>query len=76
MSNVTLETDERQDSHGAANSSEISAGKIPLNRADRRLLLGASLRLLGHRFVLGKPILEVDVLRVASLADDVMERAA
>ena len=39
-------------------------------------MLGASLRLLGHRFTCGKPILQGDVLRVASLADDSMERAA
>lgn len=44
--------------------------------ADRRLLLGASLRLLSHRFSSGKPILQDDVTRVALLADDVVERAA
>lgn len=43
---------------------------------DRRLLLGASIRLLGRRFSCGKPVLYDDVIRVASLADDVMERAA
>lgn len=48
----------------------------PLSPEDRRLLLGASLRLLGHRFTCGKSILQGDVLRVASLADDAMERAA
>ena len=48
----------------------------PLSPEDRRLLLGASLRLLGHRFSSGKTILHDDVLRVASLADDAMERAA
>jgi hypothetical protein len=42
----------------------------PITREDRRLLLGASLRLLGHRFTCGKPILQNEVLRVASLADD------
>jgi hypothetical protein len=48
----------------------------PLTPEDRRLLLGASLRLLGHRFSCGKPILQDDVIRVASLADDVVEHAA
>ncbi len=42
----------------------------PLNPEDRRLLLGASLRLLGHRFVCGKPIFKDDVIRVAALADE------
>lgn len=74
--NVALETDERQDSQGAAKSSEVAVGESSLSRADRRLLLGASLRLLGRRFISGKPISQVDVLRVASLADDVSERAA
>jgi hypothetical protein len=46
-----------------------------LTPEDRRLLLGASIRLLGHRYAIGKPILQDDVIRVASLADDV-ERAA
>jgi hypothetical protein len=68
-SNLTLETDERQDFHSAVDA-------IPLARANRRLLLGASLRLLGHRFISGKPIFQADVLRVASLADDAVERAA
>lgn len=49
--------------------------ETPLTPEDRRLLLGASLRLLGHRFVCSQPILQNDVIRVASLADDV-ERAA
>lgn len=44
--------------------------QIPLSFKDRRLLLGASLRLLAHRCAHGKPILEDDVIRVASLADD------
>jgi len=48
----------------------------PVTPEERRLLLGASLRLLGHRFFCGKSILQDDVLRVASLADDAMERAA
>lgn len=50
--------------------------ETPLTPEDRRLLLGASLRLLGHRFVCGQPILQDDVIRVASLADDARERAA
>jgi hypothetical protein len=36
------------------------------------LLLGASLRLLGHRFTCGKAILKGDVTRIALLADDVV----
>ena len=47
-----------------------------LSGPDRRLLLGASLRLLSRRFSYGKPILQNDVLRVASLADDVAGQAA
>jgi len=42
-----------------------------LTRADRRLLLGASLRLLAVKFSHGRPILQNDVLRLAPLADDV-----
>lgn len=49
----------------------------PLTPADRRLLLGASLRVLGHRFTSGKPIFKDDVARVVALADDVaMEMVA
>lgn len=44
--------------------------QTPLTPEDRRLLLGASLRLLGHRFICGKTIFKDDVIRVASLADD------
>lgn len=62
--NVTLEVESRQEELALESS------------ADRRLLLGASLRLLGHRFSSGKPILQDDVIRVASLADDARERAA
>jgi hypothetical protein len=43
--------------------------------ADRRILLGASLRLLGHRFSRGQPICRDDVTRIAALADDASERA-
>ena len=53
-----------------------SAEQAPPTPADRRLLLGANLRLLAHRFSCGKTILHEDVIRVASLADDAMERAA
>ncbi len=65
----------------AKNSGEIQSRRkvgvdVFLARADRRLLLGASLRLLAHRFSCGKPILRDDVARVASLADDAVERAA
>ena len=49
---------------------------ISLLPEGRRLLLGASIRLLSHRFACGKPILKDDVVRVASLADDAMGRAA
>jgi hypothetical protein len=62
----------------AGESQRVSSNiktETELSSSDRRLLLGASLRLLGHRFICGKPILQDDVMRVASLADDV-ERAA
>jgi len=49
---------------------EHSQHQTYLTPEDRRLLLGASLRLLGHRYIYGKPILQDDVIRVASLADD------
>ena len=75
MQNVTLEVGERQGFHHAASSSEPQPDEVSLTRADRRLLLGASLRLLGHRFISGKPISQADVIRVASLADDATERA-
>ena len=41
-----------------------------LARADRRLLLGASLRLLAAKFSHGRPIFQNEVLRLALLADD------
>ena len=44
---------------------------IPLSRADRRIILGASLRALAHRFSCGQPIFHDDVARVATFADDV-----
>jgi hypothetical protein len=43
---------------------------MPLADEDRRILLGATLRLLSRRFNCGQPILEIDVIRAASLADD------
>jgi hypothetical protein len=49
--------------------------EISLTRADRRLLLGASLRLICHRFLHGQPIFQDDVIRIATFADDA-ERAA
>lgn len=45
-----------------------------LRPEDRRLLLRASLRLLDQRCTCGKPILQDDVLRLAALADDALER--
>jgi hypothetical protein len=49
---------------------ESSQHQTPLTAEDRRLLLGASFRLLGRRYANGKPIFSDDVIRVASLADD------
>jgi hypothetical protein len=40
------------------------------SRPDRRLLLGASIRVLQDRFVHGRPICRDDIVRVAALADD------
>lgn len=54
-------------------NSQTTGGEISLTRADRRLLLGASLRLLGYRFSHGKAIRQDDVIRIASFADDVQE---
>lgn len=50
--------------------------EAPLTAEGRRLLLGASIRLLGRRFSCGRPIFREDVLRVARLADDAPECAA
>ena len=61
--NLTLELEPRQDFH-----------EDWLTAADRRVLLGASLRILTNRFSAGKKILKSDVLRVATLADS--ERTA
>jgi hypothetical protein len=63
-----------EDKAGQADKTQLA--DIPLTRADRRLLLGASLRLLAHRFSSGRPIFQDDVIRVATLADDAMGRAA
>ena len=49
---------------------EPSQYQTPLTAEERRLLLGASLRVLGYRYANGKPIFSDDVIRVASLADD------
>jgi hypothetical protein len=54
----------------------VKPSRPRLSGSDRRLLLGASLRVLHDRFSHGRPIFESDLLRVASLADDAMERAA
>jgi hypothetical protein len=43
---------------------------IPLNHSDRRLLLGAGLRLFLGRLRRGLPILRNDMLRLSALADD------
>lgn len=73
--NCTLEVGTRQDFRERANPSELH-GETHLSPEDRRLLLGASLRLLGHRFHMGKSILQDEVIRVATLADDAQERSA
>lgn len=62
----------------AVYTKEVTAGQahsadIPLSQANRRLLLGTNLRLLGYRFVCGKPIFQSDLIRAASLADDVVD---
>jgi len=41
-----------------------------LTPSDRRLVLGASLRLLVRRFSTGKPIVRDDLVRLAKFADD------
>lgn len=56
-------------------SGHPTAGLNCLSRADRRLLLGGSLRILVYRFACGKPILELDLLRIASFSDDASGRA-
>jgi len=59
ISTFTLENESRQERN------EV------LTTADRRLLLGASIRLLGHRCTCGKPILRNDILRLTDFADDI-----
>jgi hypothetical protein len=61
----TLEIESRQD----------SIDKF-LNFADRRALLGASLRILARRFNDGKKILQDDLIRLAAFADDTPGAAA
>jgi hypothetical protein len=78
---VYTESSTRQESPQSGTNPRIDLNRkvereTPLAREDRRLLLGASLRLLGHRFICGKPILQDDVIRMASLADDAREHAA
>ena len=58
--NSTLVAESRQDLHETIRTPE-----------DRRLLLGAYLRLLCHRHICGKPILQNDVIRMVSLTNDV-----
>ena len=70
---VTREVSWRQDFNDAADASNPA---IRLSQPDRRLLLGASLRVLQDRFSHGRPIFQSDVLRIATLADDARERAA
>jgi hypothetical protein len=74
--NYTFELRTRQEFHGGTNSSGLQQHETLVSPEDRRLLLGASLRLLGRRFSCGKAILQADVVRMASLADDVTEHAA
>jgi hypothetical protein len=58
--NETLNQESRQDD-------------VSLARADRRLLFGASIQLLGLRFSHGQPIFQSDVIRIAAFADDAQE---
>jgi len=53
---------------------ELSFNPHPLDRFDRRILLGGSLRLLVWRFRTGRPIFRADLQRLTSLADDFEER--
>jgi hypothetical protein len=68
MERVRQLEEQSQHPHGSTNPA------VELSPEDRRLLLGASVRLLGHLFVCGKPILQGDLIRVESLADDALER--
>jgi hypothetical protein len=49
---------------------ELVFNPCPLDRFDRRILLGGSLRVLVWRYRTGRPILRADLIRVTSLADD------
>lgn len=69
---TTLEVERRQESPTEIHIARQYAGLTP---RDRRLLLGASLRLLVQRFECGQPILKDDVARLASLADVIRARA-
>ena len=57
--------------HPETENSEWQTNYDFLARADRRLLLEASLRLLAAKFSHGRPILQQEVSRLAPLADDV-----
>jgi hypothetical protein len=74
--NLALEIVTRQDFRCDVHRTDLNHDEPPLNPEDRRLLLGASLRLLGNRFTCGKKILQEDVIRIASFADEAMESAA
>jgi hypothetical protein len=74
---VTPDFNTRQEiNHTVPSVANATNFAIPLSRPDRRLLLGASLRVLQDRFSHGRPIFQSDVLRVATLADDAREHAA
>lgn len=60
---ATLEILLRQDSN-----------ETGLSAADRRILLGGSIRLLRSRYASGKQILAEDLTRLAAFADDASER--
>jgi hypothetical protein len=61
----TLEIDSRQESF-----------EEPITLGARRLLLGASIRLLTNRFNCGLPVLQEDLLRLGRLADDAIHRVS
>ena len=50
--------------------SSCQESSIPLTPGGRRLLLGASIRLLYQRFSCGQPILQNDLARLSQFADD------
>jgi hypothetical protein len=52
------------------NEFELNLNQTPrLKYSDKRLLLGASLRLLLRRFNSGQPVFRTDLIRLASLGD-------